>query len=198
MIILEGPDGSGKSTLAKKIQEQFNFKVGERGVADRDKLYEVTRKDTHRALAYAVEANGKPLIWDRLFYSDFVYAPVQGRDIAFTPHEQYWVQAMIDLLCCPIIVCLPSLVEVEKNITKEKQMVGVSENIGKIWRAYSTLFLENGLFHKPNIFPAMWYDYTGEFQAKKAEGQPITDSVEAICAGIGEYQELRKEREAWA
>lgn len=196
MIILEGADGAGKTTLKRKLQEHFGFEEGKRGVGNRDRLYEVTRKDTKVALAHAVKASEAPLIWDRLFFADFVYAPVQGRPIAFTPMESTVVQGIIDLLACPIILCCPPLEEVAKNITKEKQMAGVKDNIVTIWSEYNKMFMPDGLFYKPNVFPALHYDYTGSFPGK-VHGAPWTDSVNIVIDHIEEYLEGRKEREAW-
>jgi hypothetical protein len=199
LVIITGPDGSGKTTLVDEICKQFNFRVFERGVKDRDKLWEVTRQDTHDALALAVKASEPPVVCDRLFYDDFIYAPITGRDISFLPEEADFVQAIIEVLECPLIICFPPLSVVEENVAKAHQMEGVNENIAKIWKAYKNLFSYGveGKFAAMGQTGALWYDYTSTFPHVDKQ-TPFTADLGVVFMHIEEYLEKRKEREAWA
>ena len=198
MIIVEGGDGTGKTTLVKAICEEFDFRVGTRGTKDRDKLYEVTRQDTHDALGLAVKATEPPVVWDRLFYSDFVYAPITNRKVAFSADETDFVQGIIEVLACPLIICLPPLAAVEENVAKAKQMPGVDENVKRIWKAYKAMFSHGreGRFAAMGQSGALWYDYTGEFPHVDRQ-TPFTNDVGLVFQHISEYLEVRGEREAW-
>jgi hypothetical protein len=168
LVIVEGCDGSGKTTLVKHICKQWGFSQGERGTKDRDKLYEVTRKDTHKALALAVEATREPKVWDRLFYSDFVYAPIQRRPIAFQEPEASIIQAVIEAIAPPLIVCCPPLPVCEANAAKEHQMEGVNKNLRRIWERYIQMFAHEE-FALMGRTGALWYDYTGECTPPKMQ-----------------------------
>lgn len=139
MIIVEGPDGAGKSTLVKEICERFNLWVGERAVKDRKRLYEVTRQDTYSAMAEELRGNAPPKVWDRLFFSEMVYAPIVGRECEFTSEEQYFIRRFMELIDCPIILCHPPYQTVVDNALKDEQMDGVNENIEKIFWDYLRL-----------------------------------------------------------
>lgn len=160
MIVVEGPDGAGKTTLVQSLQEAFGFPLGERATKNRDHLYKVTRQDTYTALA--LEVGGqlmKPLIWDRLFWSELVYADVVGRPVEFSPAEEGFIKAILRQ-CALTIVCLPPLGTVLENVaTSDHEMDGVKERIGTIWERYKELFMGyNGHL--------VWYDYSYEQTGK--------------------------------
>jgi hypothetical protein len=195
VILVEGADGSGKTTLVEAICEHFKLEEGIRGTSDRDKLYEVTRRDTHTALALAVECSLAPRVWDRLFYSDFVYAPVTGRPVAFPREEAEFVQDIIEVLMPPLIICHPPLRVIEENL-QGKQMEGVRENIAAIHNAYKKIFGVGGKFGGMGQTGAMWYDYTGNFP-NVGPHTPWTNDVNVVFDHIEEYLDARKERQAW-
>jgi len=154
VILVEGPDGAGKTTLVRDLQHQYGFVEGERGTTDRKLLYTVTRQDTYTALAEAVRGDAPAKIWDRLFFSEQVYAPIVGRDCEFNDYESHYVRAVMAALGCPVIVCLPPLATVQANIAKADQMRGVNENIADIYNRYDDdRFM---LWPKCTVF----YDYT--------------------------------------
>lgn len=183
MIIVEGPDGAGKSTLVTKLSEALSLPVGERATTDRNKLYEVTRQDTYTALGQAVTGHTPANIWDRLFFSEMVYAPVVGRDCEFTDEEQVYVKRLLIAMGSPIILCLPPWSVVKGNVEGTEQMDGVEENLKHIYASYQKV--TSGM---PWV---MWYDYTDE---TKDEGYVTED---AILEGVKHYLENHKKARSW-
>lgn len=178
IIVIEGPDGAGKTTLAASLCLEFGLKMGERGVADRSRLYEVTVPDTFRALGEAVDGREVPKVWDRLFYSEFIYAPVVGREPEFKPQQAIHIEQLIEVMGCPIVLCLPPIEVVKENITQADQMKGVHENIDTIYQGYLQLW-------ESLPSQAIMYDYT----------DPAADLWLAhIKSYIASYNTLRQER----
>jgi GTPase SAR1 family protein len=158
MIIVEGPDGAGKTTLVDSLVGDLMLDKGKRATKDRNKLYEVTRQDTYTALAKGVKGHKKPLIWDRLFFSEMVYSPLVGRACEFSAEEQVFVKKILSTLACPIIMCRPTLDVVEKNVLEADQMEGVKENVRGIYNAYGSV--------AEDMPWLIWYDYTEELTGK--------------------------------
>lgn len=139
MIIVEGPDGAGKSTLVKQLCLDLDLTVGERAVKNRDELWKSTRQDTYTALSEAVGGNQPVKVWDRLFFSEFVYHRVVGRECEFTLQDEVLIRKVLNALVCPIIFCLPPFPAVKENVLKDKQMDGVVDNIVEIYDKYVTM-----------------------------------------------------------
>ena len=180
MIVIEGPDGAGKTTLIKELVGEYRFKVGERGTKDRDLLYTVTVPDTMRAIRKMLAARQggwDPVIWDRLYYSDLVYAPIQGREVAFSREERRFVEFTLRELQVPVILCLPPWDIVQRNVLDENrhEMPKVKQNIDRIYRAY-----RHGMAGRWYTFH---YDYTlGDLHRQE------------LLTHINNYLELRRKR----
>ena len=180
MIIVEGPDGAGKSTLVEELSHEFDLEVGERATSDRNKLYTVTRQDTYTALSHSVLGHGKPQIWDRLFFSEMVYAPVIGRDCEFTHEEKVFVNRVLRATGCPVILCMPPWAVVQANVKGTFQMEGVHQNLEAIYAAYRTVCGD---------LPSLsWFDYTGE---QSDAGYVSRERISGIC---DHYLDKRKVR----
>lgn len=140
MILVEGPDGAGKSTLCDEICKKFDLDLGERGTKNRDKLYEVTRMDTRRAMGACVLAYTPPRVWDRLGpISDPIYAPLGDRKPAFSDDYIRRFYRFLDLFRVPVFICLPPLETVRENVVKGHQMDGVTQNINQIFNSYCSV-----------------------------------------------------------
>lgn len=189
MVILEGCDGAGKTTLLKRLVDEHGFEIGERATKDRKKLYTVTRQDTHTALSQAVLGHGPPKIWDRLYYSEKVYAPIVGRVPEFNRAEQTHIELLLTVLRVPIIVCMPPEDVVRRNAyADDEQMDGVNENIGRIYREYKRPSMGFTQY-------TMYYDYTGT--TSWGGGKPLHKfyTYEEISGVINKYMTERKVRE---
>ena len=176
MIIVEGCDGTGKSTLVNRLSADLGLNIGKRGVADRDKLYTVTREDTYKALAHAVEGYLPPYIWDRLYFSEPIYSRIMGRKCEFTLSESNFVRSVLKAIRCPIIICHVPLEVATENMEQKHQMEAVSDNFQYIHKAYE------GLINLTRDW-ATTFDYRDE------------GAYASLREDIKRYTVLRKERE---
>ena len=184
MVIVEGPDGAGKTTLVNRLLEEFpsRLHLGERGTKDRTKLYTVTVPDTFRALQWGVNLERPTtFLWDRLFYSEFIYAPLgmPPREPMFNMYQRTHISRVIEAIHAPVIVCLPPLETVLDNMAEEReQMEGVRERIEEIYTGYQSM-LEDDWFPESTIL----YDYTN-FDAD--------DQMAAILQEVQDYIHFRE------
>lgn len=140
MVILEGCDGTGKTTLAERLSGDLGLRIGLRGTQNRDDLWKVTKGDTYKALAHAVEGYHLPFIWDRLGpFSDPIYAKVLGREDAFNVEELRHCFEIIKVLRCPVIVCHVPLDVAYENAMIGSQMRGVLPNFEQIHALYERM-----------------------------------------------------------
>lgn len=157
MIILEGPDGGGKTALMKRLETglcEYGLRPGvHMGTPDRDRMWETTVERTYDAIGRDLNPMKPPLIWDRMFYSELVYAPVMGRKIAFGKHVSY-VHRLIEYTQSPVIFCMPPLENVVANCEATEQHEWVTDNVQEIYARYSKLLVQ---FGNPNFY--LW-DYT--------------------------------------
>jgi hypothetical protein len=114
---------------------------GERSTDDRDKLYQVTRQDTYKALGEAVMGYTPVRIWDRLYFSELAYAEPMGRAVQFLPDERAFVEGVLLGAQIPIVICLPSLIEVRANMANQAkhQLAVAREQTKAIYMTYSTI-----------------------------------------------------------
>jgi hypothetical protein len=159
MIVVEGPDGAGKTTLVERLCKRYGLEVGVRQETNREEIWRSTVPDTFEALTEAIRAERPlPRIWDRLFYSEFVYARLVGRPNQFRNDMGDHIRSLITWLEPPVIFCCPPMETVVANATAVDQMNGVKENLIEIYRAYVELF----------HFDSLTYDYTSGVGLREA------------------------------
>jgi thymidylate kinase len=186
MVIVEGPDGAGKTTLVAHLAHKYGLRVGARGTDDRTKLWTVTVRDTFMAVGRATWSAGPVVtVWDRLYYSEMVYAPLTGREVEFNASQRSFIERVINAAAFPVILCLPPLQTVIDNSKKDKQMPGVLENIERIYGGYVEMMVE-GPLHDARL---ILYDYT--------QTNPDSYMLEAVENEVEDYLDERKER-SWA
>lgn len=179
----------GKTMLVEKLSKMYGLTAGKRGTKDRDLLYTVTVPDTMKAISQAVHGKDPPQIWDRLYYSDFVYAPlsVTPREASFNPSHQVHVDRVIEAIRCPIIVCLPPWRTVKLNLSSEHhQMPGVRERARDIWNEYYRMTYKVGDSTKPFPDHRIVYNYCQEPDGPAGINQVLQE--------IEDYLEERQER----
>lgn len=138
MILLEGPDGAGKTSLLKAMVNRWDLDVMPRFAGThgpKDDLYRRVYEDqVSRAVKRCAIYDRHPLI------SEYIYGPAMGRGISteflWPSARQMRHQLAHDAL---LILCLPPLEEVKKNIARTEQMEGVAEKIEYIYEQYMLL-----------------------------------------------------------
>lgn len=180
MILVEGCDGTGKTTLVQSLSEELGLSVGQRGTANRDELYKVTRQDTYRALGDAARGFGKPQIWDRLGpISDPIYSRIMGRECAFERSEVEYFRRIAEALRFPIIICHVPLFVGEENQEKTHQMEGVDKNYPFLHGLYEGV-RDHLLTWAP---PCIVYDYR------------VPKAYDEVLDKVKHYLTNRKDRE---
>lgn len=189
MIVVEGPDGAGKTVLVGQLTKDFpRLKMAvdvweKRGEADKHKeerRISTVRQRTYTAIGEAFKGT-KPLIHDRLFYSEMVYGPLLRNYVKFHPMEAEFIHRAFLTLQCPIVICLPPFTVVENNVhNTQDHLDGVNERIEELYGGY--------LAHVADLMQTeanfVVYDYTrGE-----KDYDPLVERIER-------YLEARRTRE---
>lgn len=189
MLIVEGPDGAGKTVLVGQLSKSFSSLAmvpdvhaakGETVKKTETRRIGSTRSRTYSAIGEAFKGT-RPLVHDRLFYSEMIYGATLRGKVQFSPVEVEFIQGAFKLLQCPIIMCLPPFPVVEHNVhNTEDHLDGVNEHVEELYGGY--LALVSDLSRSEVNF--IGYDYTRK-----------TD-FEELVKRIGLYLERRKDREA--
>jgi thymidylate kinase len=116
-------------------------------------------------------AHKKPVIHDRLFFSELVYGEVLRGGACFNWAEQKHVLRVLTAISPPIIFCIPPLEAIHAKIYGADQMEGATEKIDKIYAKYAAL----STLTRPAIIR---YDYTRGPAAKAKVVKAVTAYLE--------------------
>jgi thymidylate kinase len=178
MIIVEGPDGAGKTVLAGLISKKYPQLAGPNYELKRSELHKKdVRGRVYRALAEAIRGT-RPLLHDRLFWSELVYGPILRGDCKFKVTEQELIVNLFAALNVPIIFCIPPFEVVKQNVGKDEHITGVGEHVAEIYAAYSDVFWRAN----QTTLNVVKYDYTA-------------DTPEGLWLTLDAYLTQRHERE---
>lgn len=152
VIIFEGPDGAGKSTISKALSERIKCPIY---YTDKSKSRNPTSKYWVENLVYGetkllevFESLYKtgldvPVIRDRSFYSEFVYAEVFGRTTSiktiFDLDAGYATSSYFSTL---VVYCLKDSYEVGEDFDSVKENI---EAIDEVYRTLPRIFTAKSL-----------------------------------------------------
>jgi hypothetical protein len=151
-ILVEGCDGSGKSTLIEHARGNQKDHYFIKAQASR---YQPSVKDALKYLAW-VKQCPHDLVLDRLhFISDRVYGPILREVDVFKDFPiSFGVQSMD-----AVVYCRPPKEIIIANLSNNKHLAGVTENIEAIIAKYDEII---GAITNMQIAPVYNYDYIGD------------------------------------
>lgn len=84
----------------------------------------------------ACTVNGPVEVFDRLFFSEFVYPEFQDRECQFSQAQRDWVVDLLQVMRVPVILCMPDLDTVLHNVRDTEQHSWVGDNAHHIYLHY--------------------------------------------------------------
>lgn len=177
MIVVEGPDGAGKTTLVKRLSEELGLEVMPRAVSkDAESL---TKIDDYITAELAKGFGAR--LYDRFA---LISSPFYGSLPDPTFRGEMWnidwlrmAHWKLNRINPVIIVCLPPLEEVLKNVHTGNDNRVVQQHIGAIYINYL-----NYLASQYNNTSVMHWDYT-------EPNYPRLQGLLAWAQGRGSQQE---------
>lgn len=181
MIVIEGPDGAGKTILARTLASHYGFNIKNWGVERQQLKNEDPIARAHKAIRDALDPERPMFIHDRLYISELVYGAILRDEVNGSAEDHRLIRGLLQALSPPVVVCLPPIDTVIKNVEGE-----VGEVKGAIGSLYSVYRDESHRLFA-GLSPS-FYDYTGE-----TTGGSWHD-IDQITARIDHYIERRKDR----
>lgn len=166
MVIVEGPDGAGKTTLIQHLCQKFELPLHKRfSDSKQGPLGDMFAKGMEDILTWPTQALS---VYDR---HPFISQPIYNPIVRKVQDSRFWGpegRALFhDLVNNSIVIfCDPGLEHIEKNLTDEGQMDGVTKHIRALHGAYAMT-----LARWPRLEPmlAVKYDYNREADLIRVE-----------------------------
>lgn len=163
MIIIEGADGTGKTTVGEALSECLKAPLihSPSGAAIQDKMqWVLSMLNLHCARP------DKLVIYDRFYFSEFVYGPILRGGIAYPQWFIETVQQVFLPEVQPVIVfCDTSDENARRGLTSREQLAGVKKNISRILEDYRALMLDQAPVKQRAL--TIRYDWTSYKTAKE-------------------------------
>jgi len=177
MIIVEGPDGAGKSTLVAQIEQMWGVTREPRAVSKEAK----SLVPIGEYIEGELEKGFGKRIYDRFaLISSPMYMGLPDRTFRDQMLDRDWLMNMhtkfkrIDPV---IIICLPPLKIVKRNVNKGEDNLVVQETIEEIYWLYHNWYCSH---HPFNSSTALW-DYTSDDPLQFSRIEGLIRWAEARC-----------------
>jgi tRNA uridine 5-carbamoylmethylation protein Kti12 len=144
IIFIEGIDKSGKSTLAKYLAKAFNLEI--------QHLSKPKTKDPFIEYSDLIENLTSPIIYDRTFLGEYVYANLWRNGCTITPEQFRYLEAKLLNRCTNelklpfylIYACAPKEV-IEQRCLLEKEELLQIDQIEKGLALYAEIMAQTQL-----------------------------------------------------
>ena len=131
MIIVEGCDNTGKTTLIKNLTKRFPILEPIKSPGPGPDLARWICKEL------LVNKHSKVKIYDRFFFSEFVYGPVLRGGVCYKPNEEEFIWEFLKVLKPLTIICHRNLLSTAyETLNEREQMEGVEENYLSLSKKY--------------------------------------------------------------
>lgn len=161
-VIIEGPDGAGKTTLLGTVQSH--------GFAPHPRASHSVKGPQTNLANWVMDdlctlAEQPPQVYDRHpVISEPIYGPICRGTVPDMFGKPDWLGTMRGWLSnhAVLVLCIPPLPHVRRNVGRADQMRGVVEHIEEIWWAYNDVV---------NAWPGkvVFYDYTSDLVSTTIE-----------------------------
>ena len=165
-VIVEGPDGAGKSSLIKIITRDISTLPMHPRDRASDSISGPVASLDHWVVDDLVNMSSRrPSVYDRHpLISEPIYGPITRGKVPGLFNKRRWVDLGLGYLAAytVIVICLPPLATVRRNVATSAQMAGVVEHINEIWGEY--VELDHEFRTTPGMRIVRW-DYTAMDEA---------------------------------
>ena len=135
MIIVEGVDHTGKTTLMNQLMVEFSdYKLTSHKSPDKN-----MERPSWWARELLTSRHERNRIYDRFFFSEFVYGPPLRGKTCMSDSEEELLWSFIDHIKPFVILCQPPETKDLKPIEHTEQMEGVIENYRMLADRYNTV-----------------------------------------------------------
>ena len=181
IFVLDGPDGVGKTTLALALKEYLGARYIHLTYRFKDKMHLYHGAAIRLA---ARLAENQPVILDRWWPSEIVYADAYRGGSKFTKHY-FLLEHVATQLGVTYVICLPKDRErylKHFEVLKGQRQEMFNEGLNRVYDGYEWL-LNNYFMYRENVIQ---YDMFRYYQENEVSREVI---LRQICQSILEFAE---------